>query len=150
MFGMMKGKRVAVSGNRMYDLRTFVDSSVRGQTDVGAIAAIDKRSATIMLWNYHDEDKQGAGEEIKIGLNGLPVVLATMTEYRIDNEHSNSYEAWKKMDSPRSPTAEQIAALEKAGQLEMMNKPTRMKLNDKMNLTIKLPRQGVSLIKLEW
>ncbi len=30
MFGMMKGKRVAVTGNRMYDLKTFVDSSVRG------------------------------------------------------------------------------------------------------------------------
>jgi len=150
MFGMMKGKRVTVSGNRMYDLRTFVDSSVRGQTDVGAIAAIDKRSATIMLWNYHDEDKQDAGEEIKIGLNGLPVALATMTEYRIDNEHSNSYEAWKKMGSPNNPTPEQIATLEKAGQLKKMNKPTKMKLNDRMSLTIKLPRQGVSLIKFEW
>ena len=58
MFGMMKGKRVAVTGNRMYDLKTFVDSSVRKQTDIGAIAAKDKSSATIMVWNYHDEDKQ--------------------------------------------------------------------------------------------
>jgi xylan 1,4-beta-xylosidase len=32
MFGMMKGKRVKVTGNRMYDLKTFVDSSVRKQT----------------------------------------------------------------------------------------------------------------------
>ena len=150
MFGMMKGKRVAVTGNRMYDLKTFVDSSVRGQADIGAIAALDKKSATIMLWNYHDEDKQDAGEEIKIELNGLPVASATITEYRIDNEHSNSYEVWKKMGSPQSPTTEQIAALEKAGQLEMMNKPAKMKLNNKTNLTIKLPRQGVSLIKLDW
>ena len=150
MFGMMKGKRIAVNGNRMYDLKTFVDSSVRMQTDIGATAAIDKRSATIMVWNYHDEDKQDAGEEIKIKLNGLSVGSATMTEYRIDNEHSNSYEVWKKMGSPQNPTAEQVAALEKAGQLQMINKPTKMKLGDKMNLTIKLPRQGVSLIKLDW
>ena len=150
MFGMMKGKRVFVNGNRMYDLKTFVDSSVRMKTDIGATAATDKRSATILLWNYHDEDKQDTGEEIKIELNGLPVASATMTEYRIDSEHSNSYEAWKKMGSPQNPTAEQIATLEKAGQLQMMNKPTKMKLSDKMNLTIKLPRQGVSLIKLDW
>ena len=150
MFGMMKGKRVAVAGNRMYDLKTFVDSSVRMQTDIGAIAALDKKSATIMVWNYHDEDKQDAGEEIKIELIGLPIASATFTEYRIDSEHSNSYEVWKKMGSPQNPTAEQIAALQKAGQLQVMNKPTKMKLGDKLNLTIKLPRQGVSLIKLDW
>ena len=150
MFGMMKGKRVSVTGNRMYDLKTFVDSSVRHQTDIGAIAALDKKSATIMLWNYHDEDKQDAGEEIKIELKGLSAKSATMTEYRIDNQHSNSYEVWKKMGSPQNPTAEQIATLEKAGQLEMINKPAKLKLSDKTNLAIRLPRQGVSLIKLEW
>ena len=150
MFGMMKGKRVNVSGNRMYDLKTFVDSSVRKQTDIGAIAAKDKNSATIMVWNYHDEDKQEAAEEINMAIDGLPSKTITVTEYRIDNEHSNSYEAWKKMGSPQHPTAEQIAVLEKAGQLEMLNKPVRMNANNKMTLKIHLPRQGVSLLKLDW
>ena len=57
MFGMMKGKRVAVSGNQMYDLKTMVDSSVRRTyNDVGGLAAKDKKSATVMIWNYHDDD----------------------------------------------------------------------------------------------
>jgi len=150
MFGMMKGKRVNVSGNRMYDLKTFVDSSVRKQTDIGAIAAKDKNSSTIMVWNYHDEDKQEAAAEINIAIEGLPSRTITATEYRIDNEHSNSYEAWKKMGSPQHPTAEQIAVLEKAGQLEMLNKTVRMNANNKMILKIHLPRQGVSLLKLDW
>ena len=150
MFGLMRGKRVAVNGNRMYDLKTFVDSSVRKQTDIGAIAAIDKRSATIMVWNYHDEDKQDDGEQIKIDLNGLPATSVTMTEYRIDNEHSNSYEAWKKMNSPQNPSSAQISVLEKAGQLEKINQPVKLKVKDKTSLSIKLPRQGVSLIKLDW
>jgi xylan 1,4-beta-xylosidase len=150
MFGMMKGKRVNVSGNRMYDLRTFVDSSVRRQTDIGAMAAKDKNSATIMVWNYHDEDKQEAAAEINIAIDGLSANAITLTEYRIDNEHSNSYEAWKKMGSPQHPGAEQIVVLEKAGQLEMFNKPVKMKANNKITLKIKLPRQGVSLLKLEW
>ena len=150
MFGMMKGRRVAVNGNRMYDLQTFVDSSVRKQTDIGAIAAIDKRSATIMVWNYHDEDKQDTGEEIKINLDGLPPTSVTMTEYRIDNEHSNSYEAWKKMNSPQNPSSDQISVLEKAGQLEKINQPVKLKVKDRTSLRIRLPRQGVSLIKLDW
>lgn len=150
MFGMMKGKRVAVSGNRMYDLKTFVDSSVRKQTDIGALAAIDKRSATIMVWNYHDEDRQDAGEEIKIDLDGLPATYVTMTEYRIDKEHSNSYEVWKKMGSPQNPTIEQIGVLEKAGQLEKINMPVKLRVKDKTSLNIRLPGQGVSLLKLDW
>ena len=150
MFGMMKGKRVKVTGNRMYDLKTFVDSSVRKQTDIGALAAKDKNSATIMVWNYHDEDKQEAAEEINIILDGLSTKTITVTEYRIDNEHSNSYEVWKKMGSPQKPTMDQVAKLEKAGQLQMLNQPTKMKVNKSMSLKIHLSRQGVSLLKLDW
>jgi xylan 1,4-beta-xylosidase len=150
MFGMMRGKRVQVNGNRMYDLKTFVDSSVRKQTDIGALAARDKRSATVMLWNYHDEDKQAPAEEIEINIEGLSKAAVTITEYRIDNEHSNSYEVWKKMGSPQNPTAEQIAELEKAGQLQMMNKPMKLSSKGKIVMAIGLPRQGVSLLKLSW
>jgi len=32
----------------------------------------------------------------------------------------------------------------------MMNKPAKMKANNKMLLKIQLPRQGVSLLKLDW
>ena len=147
---MMKGNRVTVAGNRMYDLKAFVDSSVRGQTDIGALATKDKKSAWIMVWNYHDEDKQAAAEEITINVNGLPATTITLTEYRIDNEHSNSYELWKKMGSPQNPTTEQIALLERSGQLQIISKPAKMKAKDKMDLVIHLPRQGVSLLKVSW
>ncbi|MEI9806884.1 MAG: beta-xylosidase [Bacteroidota bacterium] len=150
MFGMMKGRRVEVSGNRMYDLETFVDSSVRDQTDIGAIAAKDKRSVTIMVWNYHDEDKQAPAEEIQINITGLNATAVTFTEYRIDNEHSNSYEVWKRMGSPQNPAAEQVAVLEKAGQLEVTGKPTKLKVKNKTTIGIRLPRQGVSLLNLSW
>jgi len=150
MFGMMKGKRVVVHSNRMYDLKTIVDSSVRGQTDIGALAAKDKRSATIMIWNYHDDDKQAPVEDIVINVEGLPVVTVTVREFRIDNEHSNAYEEWKKMGSPQNPTAAQIIELEKAGQLQMMNTSMNSVIKGIMTMHIVLPRQGVSLMKLEW
>ena len=156
MFGMMKGKRVSVTGNRMYDLKTFVDSSVRGLPDIGAIAAKDKRSVTIMVWNYHDEDiqwpidKPGPSDNVAINVDGLTAKSITLTEYRIDQIHSNSYDAWKEMGSLQRPTTAQIAELEKAGQLEILYKPLKMQCVGKMTLNINLPRQGVSLIKLEW
>jgi xylan 1,4-beta-xylosidase len=151
MFGKMKGKRVDVQGNRMYALKTFVDSSVRGQTDIGALAAKDKRSATIMIWNYHDEDTQGEGEVITINIKGIPTAKVKLIEFRIDNEHSNSYEAWKKMGSPQNPTSDEIRILEKAGQLEQLHKPFLLKVSaGKAMIKVLLPRQGVSLLKLDW
>jgi len=150
MFGMMTGKRVAVSGNRMVDLKSFVDSSVRNQPDIGAIAAMDKKTATFMVWNYHDEDILDGGEEIKIELHGLPAKTVTLTEYRIDQEHSNAYEVWKKMGSPQHPTDEQIGVLEKAGRLQVIRKTENLELGNKPVISVELPRQGVSLFRLDW
>jgi xylan 1,4-beta-xylosidase len=43
------------------------DSGVRKeQTDIGAIAAKDKRTATVMVWNYHDEDLPGQPEKVQV------------------------------------------------------------------------------------
>lgn len=152
MFGKMKGQRVQVNGSRMYALRTMVDSSARGAlTDIGGLAAKDKKSATVMLWNYHDDDLQSPATPVDVTILGLAAPAVTLTHYRIDNEHSNSYEAWKKMGSPQSPTAEQIALLEKAGQLQTMGTPEKLQpTKGQLVVKVLLPRQGVSLLKMDW
>jgi xylan 1,4-beta-xylosidase len=152
MFGMMTGNKVKATSSRMYPLKTVMDSGFRStKTDIGVLAAKDKHFATIMVWNYHDEDKQGAGEPVKVQIKGIPVNSVTITEYRVDNDHSNSYEVWKKMGSPQSPTVAQINQLEQAGQLQTTKKPDKVKVTDgEAEINIGLPRQGVSLLKLEW
>jgi xylan 1,4-beta-xylosidase len=152
MFGKMKGKRVEVKGSQMYDLGTMVDSSVRKSfNDVGGLAAKDKRAATVMIWNYHDDDVMKPALPVAVTIDGIPAITVTLTEYRIDNEHSNSYEEWKKMGSPQSPTKEQVAVLEKAGQLATLGKPQKMKVaNGKLVVNIDMPQQAVALVKLEW
>ncbi len=151
MFGMMKGNRVQTMSNRMYKLQTILDSSIRRNTDIGALASKDKNSAAIMVWNYHDEDKQSDAESIEVVINGMPVKNGTLTHYRIDNDHSNSYELWKRMGSPQNPTPVQIKLLEEAGMLSTIetNKQIKTK-NGKMIIPVELPRQGVSLLKLDW
>lgn len=152
MFGKMGGKRVEVISPRMTKLQTIVDSSVRGaQTEIGALASIEKQTAGIMVWNYHDLDLQGPAESVKLSLSGVPAKSVTVTHYTIDNNHSNSYTAWKKMGSPQNPTTTQIAMLEKAGQLETMGSPKSISVDSgKMEINIELPRQAVSFLKLEW
>jgi len=152
MYGMMKGNRVKAESNRMYSLKMVLDSSVRGtQTDIGTLASADTHTAAVMVWNYHDEDKQSSGEPIVVNIHNIPSAKATVTQYRIDDQHSNSYEVWKKMGSPQKPTNAQIATLEKAGQLQTMGSPTKMNVNNgALQVKLSLPRQGVTLVKLDW
>ncbi|NWF85233.1 MAG: beta-xylosidase, partial [Bryobacteraceae bacterium] len=77
-------------------------------------------------------------------LAGMPgeAKNARVRHYRIDKDHSNSFEAWKRMGSPQQPTPEQYAELERAGKLA--------ELRAQPSLSFRLPRQGVSLIELSW
>jgi len=152
MFGMMHGNRVKAESNRMYTLKMALDSSLRGaQTDIGVLASADTHTAGIMVWNYHDEDKHAPGEPVVVNINNVPATKVTVTQYLIDDQHSNSYEVWKKMGSPQNPTAAQIAELEKAGQLQTPVPAQKMNIsNGKLQLKLSLERQGVMLIKLDW
>jgi xylan 1,4-beta-xylosidase len=152
MLGMMAGDRVSVKSNRMLSFETIIDSGVHAKkTDISALASKDKHTAAIMVWNYHDDDVAGDAEPVVIAINGLPAKELTLIEYRIDQQHSNSYEVWKQMGSPQNPTAAQIAQLEKAGSLQTLGQPKKMNAkNGKLNLTISLPRQAVSLMRINW
>jgi xylan 1,4-beta-xylosidase len=152
MFGMMTGQRVEVKGNQKYNFIMVRDSSVRGENaDIDALASKDERSAAVMLWHYHDDDVTARNATIELNLKGLSAKQVNVHHYRIDSENSNSYEVWKKMGSPEKPSAEQIAILEKAGQLTLLTSPSYVKTNNgTLKLDISLPRQGVSLLKFDW
>jgi len=152
MFGMMSGKRAEVKGNQNYNFTMVRDSSVRGKkADIDALASKDARSAAVMLWHYHDDDVMTENANIEVNLKGFTTKQVNFHHYRIDNENSNSYEVWKKMGSPENPTNEQIALLEKAGQLTLLTSPSYVKtINGELKLNVSLPRQGVSLLKFDW
>ena len=82
-------------------------------------------------------------------MEGLPSGRALLSHYRIDQHFSNAYTLWKKMGSPQNPTAEQVAALQKAGQLQLYTSPEWIKIEQgKAVVKMELPRQGISLVEL--
>jgi xylan 1,4-beta-xylosidase len=149
MLGQMKGDRLAVTSTSAAPLETIRDNGVRERPDVYALAARSGRDVFVMAWNYHDDDLPAAPAEIDLTIDGMADGRPTLTHFRIDQDHSNSYAAWNKMGSPAAPTSSQYSELEKAGTLQMLKAPERVRVADKtLKLTFTLPRQGVSLLKL--
>jgi xylan 1,4-beta-xylosidase len=152
MFGMMHGKKVPVTGDIAYDYKTVVDSSIRGQKrDINAMAVINDSTAAVMLWNYHDLNIITPPANVNLVMKNIPAQKVLLYHYRVDQTRSNSYEVWVKMGSPQHPSAEQITELEKAGMLEMLDKPQTIKIKKgSYTLSVQLPGQAVSLLLMKF
>jgi xylan 1,4-beta-xylosidase len=151
MLGMMGDTRVEARSSGASDLDSLLKNGVRERSDVGALASRGNRSITVLVWHYHDDDLPAPPAEVNLSITGIGAARAFVHHYRVDGDHSNSYEAWKKMGSPQNPTAGQYAQLEHAGQLQLLGSPEwRLTTSGALPVRFLLPRQGVSLISVTY
>src|SRR5262249_39360009 len=153
MAGLMQGDLVRAESSGGAGLDAILRNGVRDKPDIDAMATRSVRQIAIMVWNYHDDDLPAADSPVSLLIGGLPREAARrlVHHYRIDGEHSNAYTAWKQLGSPQSPTPEQYARLESAGQLQLLNSPEWFwNQEGQIRIEFPLPRQAVSLIELSW
>jgi len=134
-------------------LNIIIHDGVRGSPDVAALASLEPKRLSVMVWHYHDDDLPGPAAQMELALDHLPLAngIARLTHYRIDQDHSNAFSEWKRMGAPAEPNEKQYAQLQKAGQLAELNAPEIIQVeNDKAVLKLTLPRQAVSLLVLTW
>lgn len=152
MFAKMSGQRLTVDSDGAVPLDAILRDGVRAKADVAALASLDKDKLCVCAWHYHDDDVPGPAADIELKLDGLRWSDGdkALQHFRIDDENSNAFTAWKRLGSPQKPTAEQYAALEKAGRLTAMTSTAKVRVADgKATLRLALPRQAVSLILVE-
>jgi xylan 1,4-beta-xylosidase len=147
MLAQMGGQRVATHSSGEQPLEAIMRSGVRGAPDVGAMASLAPGKLCVLIWHYHDDDVPGPDAQVTLSLDHLPAAAkgARLTHYRIDASHSNAFGLWKQLGSPTAPTEAQYAQLEQAGQLTQLPP-----VAGKNALEFALPRQGVSLVVLDW
>jgi xylan 1,4-beta-xylosidase len=153
MFGQMGGQRLVVESDGAVPLDAILKEGVRDQGDVSALASREDRSLCVLVWHYHDDDLPGPAAEVDLTLRGLDpaVKSARLTHTRIDDAHSNAYTAWLAMGSPQAPTPEQREGLIEASRLTHYEPPRLIEPREgHVDLRLTMPRQSVSLLRLDW
>jgi xylan 1,4-beta-xylosidase len=153
MFGLLSDQRIEATSSAALDVDHILREGVRENPDVNAIATRSNNAVRVLLWNYHDDDLAAAPASVNVQISGLPenVEHAVLEHFRIDSAHSNSFNVWKDLGSSQRPTPEQYKKLESAGQLQLLTSPAWVHIRSgTAQLQIKLPRQGLSLLKFEW
>ena len=153
MFAQMSGQRLAVESDGAISIEEITRWGVRDKPDVTALSSRDRNNVCVQVWHYHDDHVPGPEAEVRLQLNNLPSRAGDLRvrQWRIDEEHSNAYAAWKRMGTPQQPTPEEYAQLEKAGQLAEVTEP--IVVTDEgstVTVNFQLPRQAVSLLQLTW
>jgi xylan 1,4-beta-xylosidase len=95
----------------------------------------------------------GPSAEVSLAIEGLGVRngRVKLQHFRVDAEHSNAYTVWQRMGSPEKPSTAQYAQMEKASVLEALPGPSSVDVaNGRATIPFTLPRQGVSLLVVEW
>jgi xylan 1,4-beta-xylosidase len=152
MFGQLSGQQLAVDSTAGLTADRIRSKGVRGAPDISAQASLDSHKLAVLVWYYHDDDLPGPDAAIHLVLEGLPMASGkvTVTQYRIDAAHSNSYGAWERMGSPYPLSEQQFAELERAGKLAKLGPPQNGVVKEHhLDLPITLPRQAVALLEIK-
>ncbi|HTQ58713.1 MAG TPA: hypothetical protein VMI32_00695 [Candidatus Solibacter sp.] len=153
MFGLLGSERLKVESSAALPAKEVLRAGVRGQPDINAIAARREHEIEILVWNYHDDDAAVAPAKVELSIGGLPanITRALLEHFRIDDDHSDAFTAWKEMGSPQSPSPQQYERLEQAGQLQLLSSPSYVRIErGTAQMEFSLPRQGLSLLRIQW
>jgi xylan 1,4-beta-xylosidase len=156
MLGLLGSERVEATSSGALPSEQVVKAGVRGQSDIGVIAARDKggdHDAEILVWNYNDDDVPSSAAPIDLAIAGLPATAkrALLEHFRVDSSHSNAFAVWKEIGSPATLSESEYARLQSAGQLQLFDSPAWITVQDGViQLRFVLPRQGLSLLRLTW
>jgi xylan 1,4-beta-xylosidase len=157
MLGMLANERVQVTSSGAISSAEIVHAGVLGLPDINAIATRSDRErdcqAEILVWNYHDDDVPFPAASIDLLINGLPpqAKRAMVEQFRVDSSHSNAFAVWKEMGSPASFSGREYERLQTASQLQLLDSPYWTTIRDGTVRThLVLPRQGLSLLRIQW
>ena len=119
--------------------------------DVRLPAPVDRALVTrrpdgtleIAAWNLVEPGATGSPKTVTFELKGVPDGEYARIR-RVDAEHGDTLDAWKKMGSPQYPSQQQIEELRKASEI---GEPESQEIRNQ-RLTVTVPPMGLAVIEI--
>jgi xylan 1,4-beta-xylosidase len=151
LLGRLSGDRLPVTSGGARPLSELLESSVRGEPDIDALASIDGGRVQILVWNYHDDLVDAPPAAVTLSVT-VPPALGTsleVTHTRVDDTHGNAFAVWTSQGSPEAPSPEQVAALREAMEPAVLSRdPVAPAADGTVRFSFELPRFGLSLVTI--
>jgi xylan 1,4-beta-xylosidase len=152
MFGLLGPETLPATSTAALPTAEVVAEGVRKEPDINVIATRAAHAVTVLIWNYHDDDVAAEPGRIDRVIDRLfgTEQHALLEHYRIDATHSNAFSLWQQLGSPESLSDGQLEELQRAGELQLLTSPAWVAIeNHAVHLQFALPRQALSLLRLE-
>ena len=127
---------------------------------VGAMASINEAGGEVVVivyhhdefeWDTREDDPQGPPAQVEVRLENVPFGSAVLQHFRIDAEHSSSFDEWKRLGRPEADAVDAAAArrLAEAARLAPMEPDRLVDLpGGRLALHTALPLNSLSLYVL--
>ena len=66
MFSKMSGQRLAAESSGAVSLDAILKDGVRAKPDVSALASLDGKKLSVLVWHYHDDDVPGPDAAVEL------------------------------------------------------------------------------------
>ena len=105
----------------------------------------------LLVWNQLCDPCVGGSRDVRLRVQGLgDAGRARVTEFRIDENHSNAHTVWEQLGCPDWPDDGQIAAMRAREGLERLQDDRTIEVADgALELGLTLPTHAVSLLLIE-
>jgi xylan 1,4-beta-xylosidase len=156
LLGSLRGDRLPVVSSGARPLSDILESGVRGEPDVDALATIDGDRIQILVWHYHDNLVDGPSVPVRLEVAVPPAFGASqptravgVTHRRVDATHGDAFTVWVSQGRPATPSAPELAALRDAMEPVLLSPTERVVVAEgAVSLSFDLPRFGISLLEL--
>jgi len=140
MLNYLGPKRLSVSGG----------TGTKDGVDAFAAMSANGDEVQIAVYNYYNTvNTTGTDDTVTLTVNNLPLTgQMYVSQFMVDNTHSNPYSVWVGQSKPKSPTEANWQAMRSAQHLALLKPVATVAASSTYTATFALPKQAVSLIIL--
>ena len=144
-------RMLAMLGDRRLGARVEL---VDAKPTVGAVGALPSAhpdgGVAVVVWHHNDDQYARGMNEVELEVRDLPCAgrHVQVTQYLIDEHHSNSHTAWRALGAPQDPSPEDVEATRRRSSLEVVHDEKLESCPSSLSFQVSLKCPGAMLVRV--